>query len=83
MKSQGVEFYIVAFGACGSSNSNLCEQGLIGSAAHDDTADRNLLKCLASSSAGTNDHYYEVETAEELPAVFRTIAQQIAYRLIE
>jgi len=83
MKALGVEIFVVGFGVCGNANAYSCDLGTIGSAAHDNTADRNLLKCLASSSAGTNDHYYEVETAEDLPAVFQTIAQQIAHRLIE
>jgi hypothetical protein len=42
-----------------------------------------LLKCIASSTPGTNDHYYETSTSAELPAIFTAIAQAIAFRLIE
>jgi len=83
IKAQGVEIYVVGFGVCGSGNSNLCNTGIIGGGSHDNTADRNLSKCIASSTAGTNDHYFEVPNASDLPAVFTTIAQQIAHRLIE
>lgn len=83
LKSQGVEIYVVGFGPCGSPNDNLCSNGMIGGGAHDNTADRNLLKCSASSSQGTNDHYFEVPTATDLPDVFEQIARQLAFRLIE
>jgi hypothetical protein len=84
LKDGGVEIYVVGFGACGSANQNLCNAGMIGSTAyHDNTADRNLMKCVASSTNGTNDHYFTANTAEELPEVFEEIAQNIAFRLIE
>lgn len=79
----GVEIYVVAFGVCGSANNNLCNTGMIGGTSHDNTADRNLLKCVASSASGTNDHYYAVDLATELPEVFQQIAGAIAFRLIE
>lgn len=83
MKAQGVEIYVVALGACGNSDSNLCNTGMLGSTTHDNYADRNLGKCIASSTAGTNDHFFNVDEAEELPGVFEDIAQQIGFRLIE
>jgi hypothetical protein len=83
LKSQGVEIYVVGFGVCGSPNSNLCDRDMVGGTSHDDYADRNLAKCIASSTAGTNDHYFEVPTAEDLPDVFGEIARQIAFRLIK
>ncbi len=83
LKAQGVEIYVVGFGACGTPNSNLCDPGLIGGTSHDNTADRNLAKCIASSTAGTNDHYFEVPDAEDLPNVFSQIARNIAFRLIK
>jgi hypothetical protein len=83
MKAAGVEIYVVGFGVCGSSNTNLCNTSLIGGGSHDNTADRNLLKCIASSGSGTNDHYYEVASASALPDVFQQIASAIAFRLIE
>jgi hypothetical protein len=83
IKAQGVEIYVVGFGVCGSPNNDLCNPGLIGGTAHDNIADRNLLKCIASSSPGTNDHYFEVPSAQDLPDVFSQIAQEIAFRLVE
>jgi hypothetical protein len=83
LKTQGVEIYVVGFGVCGSPNSNLCNRSQVGGTWHDDYADRNLAKCIASSTAGTNDHYFEVPTAEDLPDVFGEIARQIAFRLIK
>jgi hypothetical protein len=51
-----------------------------GGSNHDNTADRRLLKCLASSSPDTNDHYFEVELADDLPAIFQVVAFEIASR---
>jgi Flp pilus assembly protein TadG len=86
LKAQGVEIYIVAFGVCGTLNSSTPTSGYcsgIGNSDHDDTADQRLLKCIASSTTGTNDHYYQVPTASDLPEVFEQIAHTIAFRLIE
>jgi hypothetical protein len=83
IRAAGVEIYVVGLGSCGTANTNLCDTGLIGGTSHDNTADRNLLKCIASSTSGTNDHYFTAETSEELPQVFTEIAQNIAFRLIE
>lgn len=92
LKNSGIEIYVVAFGVCGTSNStvyttNQCKTdangGQIGNNNPDTTADSRLLKCIASSTQNTNDHYYNVPTAEDLPAVFEDIARAIAFRLIE
>jgi len=87
IKAQNVEIYVVGFGVCGSSSSTVYSASAcssqVGNSDHDDTADRRLLKCIASSTAGTNDHYFEVATAQDLPGVFTTIAQRIAHRLIQ
>jgi Flp pilus assembly protein TadG len=48
-----------------------------------DPANTRLLKCIASSSAGTNDHYYYANDDTELVGIFTAIANQIAHRLIE
>ncbi len=89
LKNAGVEIYVIAFSLCGgipANNSALCNTatiGLTGAGYPDSTADRNLLKCVAASSGGTNDHYFETATASELPGIFSTIAQQISFRLIQ
>ena len=79
MKATDIELFVVGFGVCGSINSNACDTGMIGSSTHDNTADRNLLRCIAS----TEGHYFEVPTAEDLPDVFQEIAQNISFRLVE
>ena len=81
--ANGAEIFVVGFGVCGSSSASLCNTGMIGGGSHDNSADRNLLKCIASSSGGTNDHYYEVASASDLPEVFQQIAQVISFRLVE
>jgi hypothetical protein len=83
MKADGVEVYVVGFGVCGTKNSYLCNPSLIGGTSHDNTADRNLLKCLASSTPGTNDHYFEASSASDLPGIFTNIARLIGFRLIK
>lgn len=87
LKAQGVEIYVVAFGVCGNpDNAKPSQPGYcngIGNGDHDNAADRRLLKCIASSTDGTNDHYFEVATASDLPDIFGDIARAIAFRLIE
>jgi hypothetical protein len=89
MKAAGYEIYVIAFDTCGNNStvytSAQCDSqvGQTGSSHPDSTADQRLLKCVASSTAGTNDHYYYVQEAANLPQVFQDIANTIAFRLIE
>jgi hypothetical protein len=93
MEDDGIEIYVVGFGVCDPEawpgapyyTDAQCDAqiGDSGSSNHDDIADERLLKCIASSSAGTNDHYFWAEDADDLPAIFSTIAFQIGHRLIE
>ncbi len=48
-----------------------------------DPANTRLLKCIASSSVGTSDHYFYATDSSELNSIFTAIANQIAHRLIE
>jgi hypothetical protein len=82
LKAQGAEIFVVGFGVCGSANNNTCNTSMIGGTAGDTTADRNLLKCIATQGTA-NSHYFEVPSATDLPDVFGQIARQIAFRLIE
>jgi hypothetical protein len=82
LKAQGVEIFVVGFGVCGSANNNTCNPSAIGGNSGDTTADRNLLKCIATQGTA-NNHYFEVPSASALPDVFGQIARQIAFRLIE
>jgi hypothetical protein len=86
LEALGVAVYVVAFGTCGTDDgtvptSSWCAN--VGDTTHDNTADRRLLKCVASSTEGTNDHFFEVPTASDLPEVFQEIARAIGFRLTE
>jgi hypothetical protein len=87
LKAQGVDIYVVAFGVCAVDNtSKPSDPGYcngVGNSDHDNAADRRLLKCVASSTDGTNDHYFEVGSASDLPDVFAKIARKLAFRLTE
>ncbi len=86
LEAMGVAVYLVAFGTCGADDGKIADAaycGGVGNGDHDNTADRRLLKCAASSNPGTNDHYFEVPTAVELPGVFQKIARAIGFRLTE
>jgi Flp pilus assembly protein TadG len=97
VEADGVEIFVVAFGVC-SNTATVCGDGICTdaecdaaispssgtiTATIDNVADQRLLKCVASSAAGTNNHYFYASSASALPTIFTTIAQQIAHRLIE
>jgi Flp pilus assembly protein TadG len=82
IKSQGVEIYVVGFGLCGTNDPSIpCDPSKIGTGSADN--DRNLLKCIASSSSGTTDHYFEAVDTSQLASLFRTIGGSIIARLVE
>ena len=95
LKAAGVEIYVVGLGVLGTQNSdnatsysgNYCKDvasgGKIGNNDDDTIADQRLLKCIASSTSGTNDHYYTTSNPTQLSAIFGQIAQAIAFRLIK
>jgi hypothetical protein len=83
MKSMGVEIYVVGLSPCAHNATSLCDTSIIGDSLSDSQRNENLLKCLASSSSGTNDHYYYTALASDLPGIFTAIAHQIGHRLIE
>jgi Flp pilus assembly protein TadG len=84
IKPAGIEVYVVGLSVAGSSNSNLCNTSMIGSLSYaDSTSDRNLLKCIASSDAGTNDHYFETSSSAQLVAIFQSIAGEVGFRILE
>ncbi|MEX1253830.1 MAG: VWA domain-containing protein [Dehalococcoidia bacterium] len=91
IRLQGVEIYVVAFSVCGGAGAHTgtCPTnsstviGQTGSSFPDSLTDHVLLKCIASSKSGTNDHYFETSTASELPGIFEQIARSITYRLTE
>jgi len=86
LKALGVQIYVVGFGVCGSEDSQVASTSYcstIGSSSPDTVSDQKLAKCVASSTSGTNDHFFRASTASELPGIFSEIAQQIAFRLIK
>jgi hypothetical protein len=86
VKADDVEIYVVAFGVCSSNSTQYttaqCE-AQIGNTDNDNTGDQRLMKCIASSKPGTNDHYFYASSASALPTIFTQIAKQIAHRLVE
>ena len=84
-KADGIEIFVVAFGVCSSDTSvpTATDCINIGNTDADGIADQRLLKCIASNKSTTIDHYYYVALATDLPAIFTTIAAQIAHRLVE
>lgn len=82
LKALGVEIYVIGLSVCGSSGPAPCDSTAIGQG-HDNSQDRNMLKCVASSSPGTNDHYYETSDSNELRSIFQRIGGAIITRLVE
>jgi Flp pilus assembly protein TadG len=91
LKSMGVEIYVAGFGVVAQpANGNTCQLGPVtsvgsgsGRESTSDSLDRNLNRCLASSTPGTNDHYLEAITPQEIPTIFEQILQSIGFRLVE
>ena len=81
--TQNVEFYVVAFGVCGvipaNNETTYCDPAKVGAAGLADSVhDRNLVKCIASSSPGTNDHYLEAASAVDLVPLFQMIGADVS-----
>jgi len=99
IKSQGVEIFVVSFSACPDNDGNTVyntacasqpnpvsaapASGKVGDTTTETTANIRLAKCIASSTPGTNDHFWYSTDASDLPNIFTTIAAQIAHRLVE
>lgn len=85
LKAAGVEIYVVALSVCGGLDGSVLGTPCsgVGGSGSDAVADHRLLKCIASSHTGTNDHFFETTSAGSLPSIFQQIAGQIAFRLIE
>ena len=47
-----------------------------------DSVDVSLMKSIASSKAGTNDHYYDAPSAYDIDDVFKKIGRQLGWRLL-
>ena len=86
-ETEEIIIFVVAFGACnGNSSATYTDaqcDSQVGAADSENVSDHRLLKCIASSAAGTNDHYFYTNDADDLPGIFTQIANQIAHRLIE
>lgn len=76
------EIYVIGFNVCGTNNTSQTATASycanIGNSDADSISDRRLLKCIASSTPGTNDHYLESPTPGELDGVFKAVAYEIA-----
>lgn len=47
-----------------------------------DSTDISLMKAIASSKAGTTDHYYNAPSAYDLEEIFKKIGRQLGWRLL-
>ncbi|EGB16150.1 von Willebrand factor type A [Pseudodesulfovibrio mercurii] len=47
-----------------------------------DTTDINLMKEIASSKAGTDDHYFDAPSVYDIPDIFKQIGKQLGWRLL-
>lgn len=81
-QSLDLEIYVVGLGVCGAPNGDVRSDAYCNGIGNggDSVADRRLLRCIASSAEGTNDHYFEVASASELPPIFQKIAFEIVDR---
>jgi len=65
MKSNGINIYSIGL------DSSIDQSGL-------DTSASDLLKSMASSTNGTNDHYFEAPTSDQLSSIYASISQSMA-----
>jgi len=49
---------------------------------YSDTVDVELMKAVASSKPGTNDHYFDAPSAYDIGDVFKLIGRQLGWRLL-
>lgn len=49
---------------------------------YSDYVDQNLMKAIASSKEGTNDHYYDAPSVEDIDDIFKEIGTQLGWRLL-
>jgi len=47
-----------------------------------DNTDINLMKQIASSKPGTDDHYFDAPSVYDIPTVFKEIGKQLGWRLL-
>jgi hypothetical protein len=76
IKTQGVEIFVIGYGVAGIPSASVCNPSPSAL-----TNDRNLAKCIASSTPGTNDHYFEASTPGQINAQFVAIAQELLKKL--
>jgi Flp pilus assembly protein TadG len=90
MKAAGVEIFVVGYGVVGNPDNAKCNPNQVGAPEEanrtnptSDPFDRNLAKCIASSSKKKNDHYFEAPDPESLPDIFRAIVHTLRMTLVE
>ncbi|MCC6237726.1 MAG: VWA domain-containing protein [Dehalococcoidia bacterium] len=91
-KAQSVEIFVIGYSVEGTNDANTCSSSWRTTIDTDtarsrtsgtDVWDRRLAKCVASSTAGTNDHYFEAPTSADLNAAFTQIGRIISTRLLK
>ena len=48
-----------------------------------DSTDRSLMKQIASSKPGTDDHYFDAPSVYDIPEIFKQIGKQLGWRLLK
>jgi hypothetical protein len=83
LEKAGAEIFVVRFAdpPGDSSASATCQSSLVGQGSgrqgQNDDWDRNISRCIATSTSGTNDHYFYAPTPAELPDIFADISYLI------
>jgi hypothetical protein len=65
-KAEGIEIFVIRY----------CRGGC------NDYSDQQLLKYVASSTPGTDDHYFEAPSTSQIDTMFQKIGQQLGFRLL-
>ncbi len=81
--AENVEIYVIGLSVCDADDLIMdtgdCDAIGVDNAG-DGVADQRLLKCVASSTPGTNDHYFPTNDANDLGDIFQLVAFEIAAR---
>jgi hypothetical protein len=82
MNNAGIEIFVVGLNVCGTNDPDEVFSpaqclAQVGDPDARSVGNRRLLKCVADSTPGSNDHYFEA-SASELSTIFQTIALKIS-----
>jgi len=76
---EDIEVYVIGFHVCGSSSPGKFKSTPGYCAGIGSSSDNiRLLRCIASSKDGTNDHYLDAPSSADLVSAFQIAAYEIA-----